>query len=380
MEIRPEPKKSLRVLHVIDSGGLYGAEMMLLNLASEQNRLGIEPTIASIGEKGIAEKPLEMEARKRGVKVVTFRMTPGPNPWGAWAILRFARRECFDLIHSHGYKGNILLGFIPRFIRKIPLVSTLHGWTSGGGLSKMRLYEWLDARSLKRIERVVVVNRQMLAHPGLKASRLSNPLVVDNGIAPFSRTWSINSDDIISEFCREGVVIGSVGRLSREKGYQFLIEAFSQFHRQVPEAKLVIIGEGYERKALGDLIHCKGLETRVLLPGYIPNAWRYLPLFRMFVISSLTEGLPITLLEAMQTGLPIVSTRVGGIPDVLQDGAAGVLVDPGDSTALFKEMLNLQQSPEMSIRLGQSAREISMSRYSAQRMALEYRDIYDSVA
>ena len=114
----------MKILHIIDSGGLYGAEMVLLNLVAEQIKLGLEPTIASIGEKGIVEKPLETEVIKRGFKLKKFRMQPGPDYMGASKILRFAKQEYFDLMHSHGYEGNI---FSLRGVKIIYLKSAATG-------------------------------------------------------------------------------------------------------------------------------------------------------------------------------------------------------------------------------------------------------------
>jgi hypothetical protein len=116
----------MKILHIIDSGGLYGAEVMLLNLVAEQIKLGLDPTIASIGEKHIGEKPLETEALKRGFKLRKFSMYPGPNYPGALKILRFAHGAGIHILHSHGYKGNILFGLMPRKIRNLPLIATIH--------------------------------------------------------------------------------------------------------------------------------------------------------------------------------------------------------------------------------------------------------------
>ena len=106
----------MRVLHIIDSGGMYGAEVMLLNLVEEQIRQGLKPVIASIGDNQTGEKPLEIEAHKRGFPLKIFRMRPGPNFIGAWKILNYAKSIDCNLLHSHGYKGNILFGFLPKKI------------------------------------------------------------------------------------------------------------------------------------------------------------------------------------------------------------------------------------------------------------------------
>ena len=92
-------------------------------------------------------------------------MIPGPNLAGALKILGYSKKNNFNILHSHGYKLNILFGFMPKAICKIPIVSTLHGYTSANGYSKMRLYEWLDRKSLKFIDAVVCVSHAMRNHP-----------------------------------------------------------------------------------------------------------------------------------------------------------------------------------------------------------------------
>ena len=131
----------MKILHVIDSQGLYGAERVILSLMLEQGAMGLETHLCSIGNRNAGEKAIETEASRRGLRVRKMRMRDGPNIAGGLAITRFARREGFDLLHSHGYKSNILLGFIPKRLRGIPLVSTIHGWTSTQRFSKIGLYD-----------------------------------------------------------------------------------------------------------------------------------------------------------------------------------------------------------------------------------------------
>ena len=174
----------MRVLHVIDSGGMYGAEVMLLNLVEEQIRQGLNPVIASIGDHHCGEKAIEVEARNRNFPVESFRMVPGPNFIGAWKILNYAKSTNCALLHSHGYKANILFGFFPKTIRRLPLMTTVHGWTSTETtFSRMRLYEWLDSLTLSRMDAVVLVNKGMLAHPKIAGRKTVNFYIVNNGIS-----------------------------------------------------------------------------------------------------------------------------------------------------------------------------------------------------
>jgi len=366
-------RESMKILHVIDSGGLYGAEIMLLNLVEEQIALGLTPVIASIGDKKTQEKPLEREARRRGLPLVCFRMIPGPNIPGAYRLISYAANEGFDLIHSHGYKGNILLGFIPRAIRKIPLVSTLHGYTSTRGLSKMRIYEWLDTLSHRLIDAVVLVNRGMLNHPGIKKQKGIGFHVINNGI-PVRKADSTKTRKVRTG--SEPLIIGSIGRFSSEKGYTFLIEAFSRLIEKGVEARLVLIGDGYERALLESCVKRHNLSQRVEFPGYRHNAKQYITEFDIYAISSLTEGLPITLLEAMEARTTVVATAVGGIPDVIENNREGFLVPPCDPAAMAESFFRLSKDPLFSRELADKAYDKLLRTYSSRQMAEEYIRVY----
>jgi glycosyltransferase involved in cell wall biosynthesis len=370
----------LKILHVIDSGGLYGAEMMLLALMTEQVLMGLEPVLASIAEHDTQEKPLEAEAIRLGLCVIKFRMMPGPNPFGVAEILRFAQDERVDLIHSHGYKGNIFFGLLPRFARRFPLVSTVHGWTWTGGVNRMMLYEWLDSKALSGVDRIVLVNTQMLKHPRIKRIPINKVSVVDNGIVG-ELTVEDDSDfdaEVVS-FCEKGFTIGAIGRLSQEKGFDILLRAFAGLTDEFPEIRVVILGEGGWRAQLEALTEKLGISDRVLMPGFKNNARRYIPFFNLFAISSHTEGLPISLLEAMQASIPIVASCVGGIPDVLQDGRCGLLVNPGSEEELGHAIAHVIQNPrEAGVRVT-AARQRAIIAYSSRRMAEEYLEIYKGV-
>src|SRR5436309_14867144 len=175
----------MKVLHVIDSAGLYGAEMVVLSLMQEQLRSGMEPVLGSIGEKRIAEKAIEREAQNRGLSCVRFRMRNGPNLLGALRLLRSAKKLKVALIHSHGYKADILMASIPRWRREMPVVATLLGWTSTRPFIKLWLYEWLDRKSLRFLDAVAVVNETMLGRLPRKVRQRAR--VVPNGIAPLSK-------------------------------------------------------------------------------------------------------------------------------------------------------------------------------------------------
>ncbi|MBN1472508.1 MAG: glycosyltransferase [Syntrophaceae bacterium] len=370
----------MRVLHIIDSGGLYGAEMMLLSLAEEQVKLGLEPIIASLGEKRINKKPFELEAIKRGLDIALFRMAPGLNITGALTVLRFAKSRHVGILHSHGYKGNILFGFIPFKFRGIPMLSTVHGYTSVSGLSKMRIYEALDIFSHKFIEAVVLVNKGMLSNAKLADRKGVTYHVINNGIPVLDNTAD-SHDPIgntpIKEFCtKKKIIIGSIGRLSTEKGFRHLIDALSIVRGKGIDAGLLIIGEGYQRSTLQKFIETSSLSDHVIMPGYFENAKRFLSYFDIYAIPSLTEGLPITLLEAMQARVPVIASHVGGIPFVLEN-ETGYLFAPARPEAISDAIISVVNNREAAREKAEKAYRHFVANFSSLTMAENYRKLYN---
>jgi len=361
----------MTILHMVDSGGFYGAEVVILSLIAHQRQRGHDARLVSIGTPGELDKPVETVAAERGLPVERVRMRPGPNPMGAWQLRALARRRGAAVVHSHGYKSNILFGFLPKRLRGARLVSTVHGYTHGSGL--MAAYEWLDVRALRRSDAVVLVHAGMLADPALASLQHHRLRIIENGL-PDADLVGATPDPAIVEFCGRGPLVGAVGRLSTEKGFDGLIRAFAQLR---PSTHLLILGEGPERERLTRLADTVGVSSRVLMPGFVP-ARSYLSHFDIFVLPSHTEGLPISLLEAMAAGRPIVATRVGGVPQLLAEGAHGRLVPPGDEARLVSNLRSLLTDPVEAGRLGAAARTRSLD-FSHERMGDSYMDLYADV-
>ena len=376
----------MKILHVIDSAGIYGAEMVVLGLAEEQMALGLSPAIGSISTPECSERPIEAEARRRGIPVEEFHMRNGPNAKGALRIARFAARGGYSILHSHGYKGNILLGFLPRFLRRLPLVVTVHGWTSASKTSRLKAYEYADRASLRFADCVVYVSRGLPGAGVVGREHRGRVRVIENGIPPMREVGGGTSgadktvEASVGKFCKEGFAVGSIGRLSAEKRYEDLIEAVGILVNQGLAVRLVIIGEGPERRRLENLAQRLGIREKVRLPGYIETARRCMRFFDVYAISSMREGLPITALEAMQSRVPIVSTAVGGVVDVLDRGGAGLLVSPRKPMELAQALKVIREDTGMAKKLAESAFERVNVRYSRKRMAGEYREVYNMVS
>lgn len=370
-----------KVLHLIDSGGLYGAEKMLLSLVQEQVKQGLEPMILSVGELGIDVKPIEAEARRKGLPITPWRMNPGLNLKESWKILKWAQRNCYDLLHSHGFKFNVLLGIYPEMVRRVPMIATLHGYVHAPRFSKMWLYELLDRFVIRRMRGVVLVAEAMKKEfPGKLSS--GHLVVIPNGLDISElQTISMSSLDepFKSFFDNHEVVILGVGRLSREKGFDRLLSAFSELKKEFPKSGLVIVGEGKLRRKFETMTEELGINGHVLMPGYCSTVPVLLLHSSVLVMPSLTEGLPITLLEAMSLKTPVVASAVGEIPKVLGDGEGGELLSDVESATITGAIEKLVNDEELSSRKTDWGYEVVRKHYSSEAMAKKYLEFYNGV-
>lgn len=371
----------MRVLQVIDSGGLYGAERVLLALMGALREQGVESVLASIAEPELPYKALEVAARADGHAVWRVSMAAGPDRNAARQLAARAREEGFAILHTHGYKANTLLAGMPRAKRGLPVVATLHGWTATRMVSRMRVYETIERFALQRADRVVAVSEVMAARWKLRRRYGDRLRVIHNGIPFQSAGYGCTRMDLprtIREFVRDHPTIFAAGRLSLEKGFDVLLTALTRLHRRGIDARLVVVGEGPERRALEAQARELGVAGALLMPGYMEDASRLMSAFDAVAIPSRSEGLPVVLLEALFAAVPVVATRVGEMPAVLQRCGALLPIGPDDPEALAEVLAQIfeQESPTGLRHVAQVARET----YSAGAMTAQYRTLYSEIA
>jgi glycosyltransferase involved in cell wall biosynthesis len=174
----------------------------------------------------------------------------------------------------------------------------------------------------------------------------------------------------------EGVIVGSIGRLEPQKGYDVLVRALSS----VPEVTVVLVGDGSERERLGRLAGELGVDERVLFPGWSEEARRQLSTFDLFVLPSRFEALPLVLIEAMLAELPVVASDVGSVPEVVEDGVTGLLVAADDPVALAEALSSLVADPQRRRDLGKRGRARALEHFDADAMVRAYERLYDELA
>jgi len=340
----------LRILQVAAAGPYGGLESMLALLAAGLTRRHHDLRVAAVLDPGPEPHPFESLLRRYGVAVIALRLPPR-----AYRRERRALRELMldarpDVVHTHGYRADVQAGAVARRLG-VATVATVHGFT--GGAWRNHLYEWLQQRSLRRSDAVVAVSRPLverLRRGGVEASRLHLLLNAWGG-----RGAARERDEARGRLGlpRDAFVIGWVGRLSHEKGADVLLEALARTRERAGLA--CVIGDGPERAALEARAGQLGLASRVRWCGAVPDAGSLFAAFDVFALSSRTEGTPMVLFEAMEAGVPIVATAVGGVPDVVGDDEAW-LVPPEDPGELSRAL------DAARVDLGAAERKVEASR------------------
>jgi glycosyltransferase involved in cell wall biosynthesis len=297
--------------------------------------------------------PLRDAAAAPGVRFVPLRHVRRPvNPWrdliGLLELVRVLRRERPDIVHANSSKAGVL-GRLAARLAGVPIrIFTVHGWAfaAHSGLSA-RLYRWAD-RAVRPLTSVTICVSERERAAGIAAGTCDPertvviPNAVDVAAAPRA------TPD------HEKARIVAVGRLKAPKDFLTLVRALRVLPRGTFEA--VIAGDGPDRHRLEREIDALGIGESVRLLGERSDVLRLLAEGDVFVLSSRSEGLPMSVLEAMAAGLPVVASRVGGVPELLGDGVEGLLVRPGEVGELAAALADLIAEPALRRRLGDAAR------------------------
>jgi glycosyltransferase involved in cell wall biosynthesis len=352
--------KPLRLLAIIEAHTVTGPAKNLLQFAqlARASEDPVEVTIATFHRPGDPESFTEAAARA-GVTVHRIEERGRLDRSVVPALQELSRRLSPDLVQTHAVKSHLLA----RLAGLEPWIAFHHGYTWPH--LRARVYNQADRWSLRKAAGVLTVSQpfaEELTRIGVHRERIH---VIHNAI---DRGWGSGSR-AEAERLRASLGIGAekrvvliVGRLSREKDHLTLLDAI----RELPEAHLLIVGEGPERGRIEEHIRVTGREGSVTLIGQVPSAELYYPMADVAVLSSVSEGSPNALLEAMAAGIPVAATAVGGIPEIVTHEESALLVPPGDRAAMTVAIQRVLREEGLAGRLVIRARELVETRHSPQ--------------
>jgi len=366
--------KRIRVLHLIASKGLYGAERVLLNLLPALKQAGIDVTLGCISPIYSAGADVGFELRNQNLPVVFIDEQRKVSLRSLRLIWDTIKKTEANIIHAHGYKATILGGMITRIVG-IPLVCTYHGEAEKRPeFSKYLAIENIFLRKAERVFPVSLRIREELISRRVSQEKMS---VIYNGIKDPLVKGDNRSSTEQGDHCLPH--LACVGRLIATKRFDLAIEAVDMLRKEYPSIFLSIAGEGPYEGILKRKVEDLGLKNHVRFLGYLKDMRKIYEMAKIFVLLSETEGSPVALIEAMAFSLPIIVTSVGAVPEMVENGKHALIIAPNDLASLTKSIRYIMSNQKSSEALGKAAREKFLANFNSETMAGAYLEQYQTV-
>jgi glycosyltransferase involved in cell wall biosynthesis len=364
-----ESETSLHVCHVVLTLDVGGLERVVIDLCRQGQTLGQQVSILCIQKPGA----LAHAAEALGVPVACSGKPAGFRPDFIPVIADLFRTLRPDVVHTHQIGALVYAGPAARRARVPLTVHTEHGKHYATSW-KRRMLGRVAARYARRFFtvstdighevrdcRIVSPSRIVHVPNGIDTSRFD----VREDVAELRREFGLSPDQ---------PVIGTVGRLAGVKRHDVLLQAFARLHHR--SAQLLIAGGGPLQHELGGLADGLGISDRVKFAGYLDRPERALAAMDVFALTSQSEGMPLAILEAWAAGKPVVASRVGGVPELVDDGRTGLLFESGDSETLAGLLDRLLVDRALGHTLGSAGQTLARNRFDTRAMAETYRRHY----
>ena len=358
------------VLYLLETGGPGGAERVLLDLAQH-----VGPgwqAVVGVMKSGW----LRAHAASAGIPCVMVHGNGLGDVGVCGRVIEAMATHEIAVIHAHEfYMG--MIGAAVSLATGVPLVVTVHGKQYYPDRRRRRAACRMVAAQATALVTVSEDLRRFFCRT--TGTPLDRVRVIYNGIDPQRSGAPRRNQELLDSvgIPRSAQIVGTVGNLYPVKGHLDLVRAARAIVERRPAAHVVFLGRGGLHDALLAEAEALGIRDRVHLLGYRDDVREWLPLMDVFTMPSLSEGLPLSLLEAQGAGVPAVVTDVGGMPEVVRHGETGFVVPPGDGAALTDRISFLLGDSSCAARMGAAARALVADRFGRDRMMAEYRDVYD---
>ncbi|MDD4239526.1 MAG: glycosyltransferase [Desulfotomaculaceae bacterium] len=368
----------IKVVQIIGGGEFGGAERHIINLAGALNPQMVEVTVCCL-----FSEPFVGIAAKAGINAFNLTMRNRTDLSVVGKLASIIRENNFDIVHTHGVRANLLGRLAARQVNRKPVVTTVHSLLE-------RDYPGFFRRQLNSITEWATrgwTDYFIAVSQGLKAKLVSSGVpqdwvtVIYNGIVieDFSPSAERGAQRALLGYGPAVPLVGIVARLHPVKGHQYFLEAAQLVLEQRPEVRFVVVGDGPQRQVLEEMAGRLGIAGQVTFTGFVSEVRSLMADLDLLVISSLWEGFGLTAVEAMAMGLPVISTEVGGLPEVVLHGETGLLVPPANSAVLAKGIIWMLEHPEATAEMTKRASQVVCEKFTAQVMARRTEELYRKV-
>jgi glycosyltransferase involved in cell wall biosynthesis len=371
---RDSDSARLTIMHVAAPGEVGGLESVLLALAGGHQRNGHRVCVVAVVEPDRYPASFLAATQESGAELSVLSVEGRAYRKERRLFREVCRQVKPDVVHTHGFRADVVDAPVARSL-SIPIVTTLHGSSRLGGVT--HLYEWLELFALRRFDAVIAVSRPL-------AASLAGRWVAPQHLHFIPNAWAGINGYLDRSAARQtlglpesGTIIGWVGRLIPVKAAELLLTAVAQI-RDRWSFRVCIVGDGPDRTQLQACAGALGLTDMVVFRGSVPGMAKLFPAFDLFVMTSTSEGTPMVLFEAIAAGVPVVATRVGGIPDVITE-REGLLVDSGDDKGMAAAIAMSFADPDAAARRAQAARQRLETVHSHEKWLHRHEELYRSI-
>jgi glycosyltransferase involved in cell wall biosynthesis len=376
----------VKIVRIIARLNVGGPAIHVILLSARLRAAGYE-TILVKGREAPSEGDMLDFARELDVRPVVVPELGREIRWwddvlAFWKLVVIIRRERPDIVHTHTAKAG-LLGRVAAWLAGVPLiVHTFHGHVFHGYFSpsRTRLFVALERWLARRTHRLVAVSErvrgEVLAH-GVGRPERFHVVPVGLDLKRFAECDARRGEarDELG-LSPDAPLVGIVARLVPIKRHEVFLTAAAAVARRLPACRFLVVGDGERRHTLERLAADLGIGDRVLFLGWRRDLERIYTDLDVAVLTSANEGSPVSLIEAMASGVPVIGPRVGGVPDVIDDGATGIIVPPDDASSTADAIMRLLGDLEVRRKMGAAARERALRLYAADRLVSDVAALY----
>ncbi len=370
--------RKLNILQYIETSGPGGAEAVLLNIAGNVDKNRFNPTVVLHKSRWLHEQLLKNE--------IETEIIPSKRSWDMFFLvkfIRYCRSHKIDLIHSHLFGAN-LYSCLAGAVLRLPVITTFHNELYFQG--RLERFMALKSIIIRNFAAQMVFVAEYMKKDYIEHSNFpdNKSVTVYNGIDLKYDIDNIDSSSLKKELgiLDNDLLVGHIANLRAPKGHQYLIKAASLVCNNFPSAKFLLIGDegdGTIKKEIEDFIAESGLGENIRLLGFRKDVNKLLQLIDVFVLSSTSEGLPLSVIEAMASSKPVVATNVGGLPEIVVHDQTGYLVEPQNARALAEKLIFFLENEALRNRMGQAGRKVIEEKYSLKTMIDNYQNLYENL-
>lgn len=361
----------IRVLQLASTSDMGGAERMILWLVEALDRARFTPYVgALIGGGELIER-----ARESGVSAAPFGFRGYFDPAGIRRLIRFIRDNRIDLVQTHGLRADAVARWAARLGGARAVVSTIHSIDPWRRLH----HSLLDRATSPLVSRFVAVcqaaKEATVRREGIDPARIDVvPIGLPSRAIPRDRRDEIRRELNVDPDAMP--VIGILANLREMKGHRDVIEALPAILRELPDTVFLFAGRDDSQGEIERLARARGVDQAIRFLGYYRDTLRLLAAMDLFLLPSTWEGLPVSILEALHAGVPVIATRVGGIPEIIRDGQEGLLIEPRRPDQIAEAVIRLARNWALRAELSRAADVRAQTMFSMASMTARMEDIY----